>query len=44
MKTNFDTEYTEMNKEENPHILSYIVKSHLTTSQIIWKFSQMDQY
>ena len=30
MKTNFDTEYTEMNKEENPHILSYIVKSHLT--------------
>ena len=29
MKADFDTEYTEMKKEENRHILSYIVKSHL---------------
>ena len=28
-KADFDTEYTEMKKEGNPHILSQIVKSHL---------------
>ena len=29
MKADFDIEYTEMKKEENPHTLSYMVKSHL---------------
>ena len=30
LKADFDIEYTDMNKEENPIFLSYIVKSHLT--------------
>ena len=30
MKADFDIEYTDMNKEENPHLLWSIVKSHLT--------------
>ena len=39
MKADFDIEYTDMNKEENPHFLSYIVNHILhTTIQIIWKF------
>ena len=32
MKVDFDTEYSEMKKEENRHILPYIVKSHLADS------------
>ena len=28
MKADFDKEHTEMKKEDNPHILSYIVISH----------------
>jgi len=28
-KADFDTEYTEMKKEGNPHIISQIAKSHL---------------
>ena len=30
MKADLDTEYTKMKEEENPNIVWYIAKSHLT--------------
>ena len=29
MKADFDIDYTEMMKEEKPHVLAYLVKSHI---------------
>ena len=29
MTADFNIDYTEMKKEENPHILSYLVKYHI---------------
>ena len=32
MKADFDINYTEMNKEENPHILSQLIQSHIANN------------